>query len=161
MERWQALLGPRDWPCYFLSNHDHPGHRSRYAAGRRTRARARVAAAMPLTLRGTPFLYMGAELGMASGRIRRSELRMGCAIIGLGLRCLDITVLVDSLPLWEREGEVIDFAIQGGGPAGRCDNFQPDLSIGNLCLYSGPASRCVYFLIRRGAEKRKMEGKGE
>jgi len=74
VERWQELIGERNWPCFFLSNHDNPRHISRYAAGRRTEARARVAAAMLLTLRGTPFLYMGEELGMRSVRIRRHEL---------------------------------------------------------------------------------------
>ena len=39
-----ALAGcERNWPCFFLSNHDNPCHISRYAAGRRTEARARVA----------------------------------------------------------------------------------------------------------------------
>ena len=37
-------------------------------------ARALVAAAMLLTLRGTPFLYMGEELGMRSRRIGRHRL---------------------------------------------------------------------------------------
>ena len=74
VDHWQGLLGDKNWPCYFLSNHDNPRHISRYAAGRRTEARARVAAAMLLTLRGTPFLYMGEELGMRSVRIKRHEL---------------------------------------------------------------------------------------
>ena len=74
VDRWQELLGENNWPCYFLSNHDNYRHISRYAAGRRTEARARVAAAMLLTLRGTPFLYMGEELGMRSRRIGRHEL---------------------------------------------------------------------------------------
>ena len=71
--RWEAALSGRGWPCYFLSNHDHSRHASRYKAGRATLARARVAAAMLLTLRGTPFLYMGEEIGMLDGVIRRHE----------------------------------------------------------------------------------------
>jgi alpha-glucosidase len=43
-----------------LSNHDNLRHRSRYG----TEARARAAAVMLLTLRGTPFLYAGEELGL-------------------------------------------------------------------------------------------------
>lgn len=74
VDSWQDLLGENNWPCHFLSNHDNYRHISRYAAGRRTEARARVAAAMLLTLRGTPFLYMGEELGMRSMRIPRHEL---------------------------------------------------------------------------------------
>jgi alpha-glucosidase len=43
-----------------LSNHDNPRHRTRYG----TEARARAAAVLLLTLRGTPFLYEGEELGL-------------------------------------------------------------------------------------------------
>ena len=48
------------WPTWVLSNHDVVRHRSRYG----TEARARAAAVLLLTLRGTPFLYMGEELGL-------------------------------------------------------------------------------------------------
>ncbi|HET9732758.1 MAG TPA: alpha-amylase family glycosyl hydrolase [Acidimicrobiales bacterium] len=54
-------LEPRDaWPTWVLSNHDNPRHRTRYG----TEARARAAAVLLLTLRGTPFLYAGEELGL-------------------------------------------------------------------------------------------------
>ena len=43
-----------------LSNHDNPRHRTRYGS----EARARAAAVLLLTLRGTPFLYAGEELGL-------------------------------------------------------------------------------------------------
>jgi len=48
------------WPTWVLSNHDFPRHRTRYGS----LARARAAALLLLTLRGTPFLYMGEELGL-------------------------------------------------------------------------------------------------
>jgi alpha-glucosidase len=48
------------WPTWVLSNHDNPRHRTRYG----TEARARAAAVLLLTLRGTPFLYAGEELGL-------------------------------------------------------------------------------------------------
>ena len=48
------------WPTWVLSNHDVPRHRTRYGS----EARARAAAVLLLTLRGTPFLYMGEELGL-------------------------------------------------------------------------------------------------
>ncbi|MGK2928622.1 MAG: alpha-amylase family glycosyl hydrolase [Acidimicrobiales bacterium] len=48
------------WPSYVLSNHDNPRHRTRYGS----EARARAAAVLLLTLRGTPFLYAGEELGL-------------------------------------------------------------------------------------------------
>jgi alpha-glucosidase len=54
------------WPNYGLSNHDRPRHASRFddGSGELGQARARVAATLLLTLRGTPFLYYGEEIGM-------------------------------------------------------------------------------------------------
>ncbi len=53
------------WPTWVLSNHDNPRHRTRYG----TEARARAAAVLLLTLRGTPFLYAGEELGLHDAEI--------------------------------------------------------------------------------------------
>ncbi|MEO5679624.1 MAG: alpha-amylase family glycosyl hydrolase [Acidimicrobiales bacterium] len=53
------LIGDR-WPTWVLSNHDVPRHRTRYGS----EARARAAAVLLTTLRGTPFLYAGEELGL-------------------------------------------------------------------------------------------------
>ena len=64
-----------------LSNHDNPRHRTRYdraaarsgedadTTARRSEARARAAAVLLLTLRGTPFVYQGEELGLADADI--------------------------------------------------------------------------------------------
>jgi alpha-glucosidase len=49
------------WPTWVLSNHDNPRHRTRYGGDERI---ARAAAVLLLTLRGTPFLYAGEELGL-------------------------------------------------------------------------------------------------
>lgn len=75
VDEWECALGPRCWPTYTLSNHDQPRAYSRYAVGGDTDARARVAAAMLLTLRGTPFLYYGEEIGMRNGRLGKADLR--------------------------------------------------------------------------------------
>ena len=48
------------WATWVLSNHDNPRHRTRYGGDERI---ARAAAVLLLTLRGTPFLYAGEELG--------------------------------------------------------------------------------------------------
>ena len=48
------------WPTWVLSNHDNPRHHTRYGS----EARARAAAVLLLTLRGTPFMYAGEELGL-------------------------------------------------------------------------------------------------
>ncbi len=72
--RYERLLPEGGLPCYVLSNHDNSRHASRYG-GQAPEARAKVAAAMLLTLRGTPFLYQGEEIGMRDGRIRRLEIQ--------------------------------------------------------------------------------------
>ena len=61
IDRVVEELDPRDaWPSWVISNHDQPRHRTRYGS----EARARAAAVLLLTLRGTPFLYAGEELGL-------------------------------------------------------------------------------------------------
>jgi alpha-glucosidase len=79
VEATESLLGTDAWPTYTLSNHDFARHVSRYAAGDATAARARVAAMMLLTLRGTPFLYYGEEIGMRQVEVpvERRRDRMG------------------------------------------------------------------------------------
>ncbi|HWP68461.1 MAG TPA: alpha-amylase family glycosyl hydrolase, partial [Rectinemataceae bacterium] len=76
-ERWYGLLPEKAWPNFTLSNHDQPRHIWRYRARDPaiTEGRAKVAAAMLLTLRGTPFLYYGEEIGMTCRRLPRANLR--------------------------------------------------------------------------------------
>jgi alpha-glucosidase len=74
-ERWYELLPEGAWPNFTLSNHDQPRHYWRYRSRGSTEARARVAAALLLTIRGTPFLYYGEEIGMTCRRIPRAALR--------------------------------------------------------------------------------------
>jgi alpha-glucosidase len=63
IEEVESLLGANAWPTYTLSNHDFPRHISRYGAVDAD-ARARMAAVLLLTMRGTPFIYYGEEIGM-------------------------------------------------------------------------------------------------
>jgi alpha-glucosidase len=60
-----AELPPGAWPCNTLGNHDSPRVWSRYGDGVHDAALARLHAALILTLKGTPFLYNGEEIGMA------------------------------------------------------------------------------------------------
>jgi len=70
---WQAALGSEKWPNYVLNNHDTVRSATRFGQGEHD-ARLKVAAAMLLTLRGTPFLYYGEEIGMRDIQVRRSQI---------------------------------------------------------------------------------------
>jgi alpha-glucosidase len=72
------FVEPR-WPTFVLSNHDQPRQRTRCGS----EARARASAVMALTVRGTPFLYAGEELGLEDGivpahRVVDPDGRDGC-----------------------------------------------------------------------------------
>jgi alpha-glucosidase len=65
VHEFERLARPRGWPTWCLNNHDHSRVATRYPG----EAAARVAAMLLLTLRGTPFLYQGEELGLGDGVI--------------------------------------------------------------------------------------------
>ena len=65
IEEVETEIEPHGWPSWVLSNHDQPRHRTRYGS----EARARAAAVLLLSLRGTPFLYAGEELGLADATV--------------------------------------------------------------------------------------------
>ena len=53
-----------EWPVYVITNHDMVRSYTRYGDGKNNDAIAKVMAALYLTLRGTPIMYYGEELGM-------------------------------------------------------------------------------------------------
>lgn len=71
---WEAALGENGWPNYVLSNHDQPRSATRYTKGEDD-ARAKVVLGLLLTLRGTPFLYYGEEIGMRDITLKRHEIQ--------------------------------------------------------------------------------------
>jgi len=64
VDTFEATLLPGAWPNYVLGNHDEPRIVSRVGP-----AQARIAMMLLLTLRGTPTLYYGDEIGMHDGDI--------------------------------------------------------------------------------------------
>jgi alpha-glucosidase len=67
IERTEAAHATRDaWPTWVLSNHDNKRVASRLGGDP---VRTRSAMILLLTLRGTPFLYQGEELGLEDGEI--------------------------------------------------------------------------------------------
>lgn len=61
--RLQALPDA-GWPCNTLGNHDSQRVFTHFADGSHDQEWARISLALVLTLRGTPFLYYGEEIGM-------------------------------------------------------------------------------------------------
>ena len=59
IDSFEGLLGDNHWPNYQLGNHDRPRVVTRIG-----KEQARVSAMLLFTLRGTPFIYNGEELGM-------------------------------------------------------------------------------------------------
>jgi alpha-glucosidase len=70
VEDFEQLAEQAAWPAWFLSNHDHSRVATRFAdapgSGER---RARLAALLTTTLRGTPFIYQGEELALPDAEI--------------------------------------------------------------------------------------------
>lgn len=65
VEETEAVIKSPDWPVWTGSNHDQPRFPSRWAMN--DERKIRCALLMLLTLRGTPVLYYGDEIGMGDG----------------------------------------------------------------------------------------------
>lgn len=76
LERWYGALPEGGWPNVTLGNHDQPRLASRLGAASQeiTDARLRIASMLLLSVRGTPFIYYGEEIGMENTPIPRGEL---------------------------------------------------------------------------------------
>jgi alpha-glucosidase len=70
VERYETALPDGAWPNWVIGNHDQPRIATRIGA-----AQARVAIVLLLTLRGTPTLYYGDELGHPSVDIPADRVR--------------------------------------------------------------------------------------
>jgi alpha-glucosidase len=75
VDDFEAALPAGAWPNYVLGNHDVDRVISRVNADGRGRERARVAAMLLLTLRGTPFVYYGEEVGMENVDVPEDRLQ--------------------------------------------------------------------------------------
>jgi alpha-glucosidase len=94
---YEAALPPGAWPNWVLGNHD----QSRIAT-RVGPAQARVAAMLLLTLRGTPTIYYGDEIGMADVPIAPDQVRDPAGLrqpgIGMGRDPQRTPMLWDASP---------------------------------------------------------------
>ncbi|MGJ3239131.1 MAG: alpha-amylase family glycosyl hydrolase [Anaerolineae bacterium] len=71
VDAMESALPDGAWPNYVLGNHDIPRLASRYGS----EERARMAGMLLLTLRGTPTLYAGDEIGMVNGDIADDQIQ--------------------------------------------------------------------------------------
>ncbi len=76
IEMLEDLLPDFAWPSYVLGNHDEPRLATRYG-----QAHTRLVAMLLLTLRGTPILYYGDEIGLENGLIDEEKIRDPWGII--------------------------------------------------------------------------------
>jgi alpha-glucosidase len=70
IDDYERVLPPGAWPNWVLGNHDRPRVASRVGP-----AQARIAAMLLLTLRGTPTMYYGDEIGMHQVAIAPDQVR--------------------------------------------------------------------------------------
>ncbi|HEX3647488.1 MAG TPA: alpha-amylase family glycosyl hydrolase [Pseudonocardiaceae bacterium] len=80
IDRYEAALPAGAWPNWVLGNHD----RSRVAT-RLGLAQARVAAMLLLTLRGTPIVYYGDEIGMTDVPVADEQDPFATLVPGIGV----------------------------------------------------------------------------
>jgi alpha-glucosidase len=72
VERMEELLPAPAWPVWTGSNHDVSRLATRWAGG--DAAKVRMALLMLLTLRGTPVLYQGDEIGLTDVVLERTDI---------------------------------------------------------------------------------------
>ncbi len=68
-----AVDGARGWPVFVIGNHDIVRSYNRYGDGKNNDAIAKLMGAFYLTLRGTPIMYYGEEIGMENNDPKRKE----------------------------------------------------------------------------------------
>jgi len=66
MTRNQREVAREAWEALFLGNHDHPRIVSRFGNESHRRRSAKLVGTFLLTMRGTPYIYQGQELGMTN-----------------------------------------------------------------------------------------------
>jgi alpha-glucosidase len=95
-QRLEALetISPAAWPCNTLGNHDCSRVATYFGDGIHNAELARLSLALVLTLKGTPFLYYGEEIGMTD------------------LMLSDISQVKDTMGSWFYHAAVNDLGIQ-------------------------------------------------
>lgn len=66
IDRWDVRTSEEGWVAQYLSGHDQPRQVSRFGSEHYRRKSAKLLGTLIHTLRGTPFVYQGEELGMTN-----------------------------------------------------------------------------------------------
>ena len=74
LSRFAKVVGD-GWPCWALANHDVPRLATRWGGAQPDVRLLRLAAAMQMSLRGSPSLYQGDELGLPEAEIAFKDLQ--------------------------------------------------------------------------------------
>ncbi|NJO90161.1 MAG: hypothetical protein HC831_15360, partial [Chloroflexia bacterium] len=74
IRRWMSYIPRKGWPCFVLSNHDLHRSINRIGIGQNKNEKAKIAATLLLTIKGTPFVYYGEEIGMPNVKIDRKDI---------------------------------------------------------------------------------------
>ncbi|MEO6208080.1 MAG: alpha-amylase family glycosyl hydrolase, partial [Candidatus Limnocylindrales bacterium] len=124
IRRRERAFGDERWPTVVLSNHDQPRHASRLTASVTAAmpaqdAIAKAAAVILLTVRGTPFLYYGEEIGMGDADIPADE--------SIDPPAARVTA---DFPWWDRSRSRTPMPWTGG-PNGGFSPVRPWLRLGN------------------------------
>ncbi len=84
VDDFEAALPAGAWPNWVLGNHDNDRVATRLGGGAIGQARSRLLAMLLLTLRGTPFIYYGEELGMENVDVPEDRLQDPARFYGPG-----------------------------------------------------------------------------
>ena len=164
IERYEMALPPGGWPNWVLGNHDNPRIASRVGVDQ-----ARIAAMLLLTLRGTPTMYYGDELGMLDVPIPADRVQdpfeKNVPGKGLGRDPSRTPMLWDATPYagfsdhlpWlpvTPDHSTVNVECQSREPGSflalhhallRLRKSYPSLSIGNYVRFPGPRSVLAYL----------------
>ena len=75
INKYYQHIPPKGWPCFFLSNHDIGRSVGRTIFSFHKQLKAKVHATLLLTLKGTPFIYYGDEIGMENADIPKHKIK--------------------------------------------------------------------------------------
>lgn len=75
IRNYYRYLPPDGWPCFFFSNHDVGRSIKNRLFASHKYSKARIQAVLLLTLKGTPFIYYGDEIGMENANIPKHRIQ--------------------------------------------------------------------------------------